>query len=1571
MRKIHSTPSHSFSIGHTLRALRATGWSGFEGLVATLLTGLTDHSLLLASSGLQSGLDSRTSHKSDVLIAVECKRYHEDKPLSQRELLGEINAAVTAHPQLDCWILAATRPISAQEESTLEAECRARGIEYLSLGCATLPNIGLLDALCASQAARALEYLKAACAGEAQIEAFEQATQYIASRAETAVRVEELRRQLSVASLGFSVFRDNLNRRLSDDLADVIRCKHRFRCSLGSHALPKGVTTVPRPAFRTRLHDLWADANNSTDHRAVVILGEEGDGKSWVVADWITDLISTPDAPAVFFIAAREPSSSIVDTLSSHACDYANIKSASAARPVLDRWLHTVGQRRAVVVFDGLNERLDQTLWSDLVADALQEYGTSIFLVLTCRRQTWQATYRPVMLYQPTELTIGPFDDHEFARALSLLPVQSRSSLIELGPLVRRPRYFHCACEHALKLGSTHELSIPLLYYLDWQHRQSRRPLLGLSTDNFELGLMELAERELQASRTFASRQTGSIETLRDHEFLGHLEELSSGGVLRRSGPLRRWQVEKPFLALGLGMYLASLLEETGGNIDERCELASATLGDTSSWDLTGDVMQQALQHALHTSPAFSVETQIALFTVWTQCLNGLDQAANVLPQLALLQPELVFGYADRAWRTSSSDNLIEIAVLKALIRVSRSRAHQNIATAWLCRWVGAVHQFGEDTRDDEDPAIHRYVDVDRLCGGRDCILQSSGVLLRREEQRFGIRLGRLALAVLSACDRRVYWQALVTALVANEAMGGTRSDVLAWIIRSSAQPLDDLADATVTTLLDDRDRVSDRAARKLLKLLGSPALMHRLPKIPPDPSPQRRPFQDEYDADPCGCFFIAPPRGALIGCLSRIDVPYHINAGRAEYLAADLDVEFPALFADRVRDYAKTLDVNRLRLQMGTDSEDVKWRDVEPLLCRIDPNLFADIIRRFAMTATTREGLALRQLSWSIEEYTDLLGPGEVAALRAAWQRHSAVLQSDANSPDDLFVEAMLAEAILPHLTADTQYAFLLARPPSSHEVLSMENTFKHLSPTEQVQRMAPRMGDPHNVRVALWFLRAQPEINLDVAVRLITEAMCSKDSGARGFGLALLQRIERARWPDIGGLDTWTDSSTAWVSERFYGTLMVMQATLPSAESLARCSKAHMGAVLAILDGSQADQWSKCYADLMMRALRRLASEAPTIPEYPAIEISAGKRHPWHRISLSRRPSTEVKFVAPMFSWGGLEPGGAEAFASVFQHDDQDGALNDLLNAALDAATEQGDWLFASLIPQEAIARIIQAQPSFIDEFDEVLGQAEAGRRIGRIQAVVEAMTAWGLRSGIVAAECWLDSLESASLHTNFKDALTGLSSRQAALLAAPASPSIETRWRSEMDHARSDHELYQIIYTLDSNGHRHWLLDEAAAHQKSGAPRGRALCISILAALTDDGQSLAELLPTLLVPPSSWYSELSELAQHYARGGKDYRRWLREAVSHDDAVLRVRAARLARHIEDGRAPLIRSQLFDDSTLSEAPRLRLHQPRLLRERNSRSQWAKNLDERLFGMKQLGHEVAPWLPIAKILQLQ
>lgn len=112
-------------LGPALQALVPTGPFGFEGLVKALLERLTGYRFHLASSGSQAGRDMACDRRSPTVLAVECKRYGDGTELRQTELLGKLLEAHIAIPDLDVWLLVASRPVSDQLHSALE-EARTR-----------------------------------------------------------------------------------------------------------------------------------------------------------------------------------------------------------------------------------------------------------------------------------------------------------------------------------------------------------------------------------------------------------------------------------------------------------------------------------------------------------------------------------------------------------------------------------------------------------------------------------------------------------------------------------------------------------------------------------------------------------------------------------------------------------------------------------------------------------------------------------------------------------------------------------------------------------------------------------------------------------------------------------------------------------------------------------------------------------------------------------------------------------------------------------------------------------------------------------------------------------------------------------------------------------------------------------------------------------------------------------------------------------------------------------------------------------------------------------------------------
>jgi hypothetical protein len=107
-------------LNKALQQLAATGSAGFEGLVQRLLENLTGYKFYLAQSGTQGGRDMSSDRANATVLAVECKRYGDDTELNTRELFGELLQAVGAIPQLDLWVLVASRAVPDQLYSALQ-----------------------------------------------------------------------------------------------------------------------------------------------------------------------------------------------------------------------------------------------------------------------------------------------------------------------------------------------------------------------------------------------------------------------------------------------------------------------------------------------------------------------------------------------------------------------------------------------------------------------------------------------------------------------------------------------------------------------------------------------------------------------------------------------------------------------------------------------------------------------------------------------------------------------------------------------------------------------------------------------------------------------------------------------------------------------------------------------------------------------------------------------------------------------------------------------------------------------------------------------------------------------------------------------------------------------------------------------------------------------------------------------------------------------------------------------------------------------------------------------------------
>lgn len=141
-----------------LREIVPTGKNGFEGLVAKLLGNLTGRHFYLARSGSQAGRDMRSDSFSGSVIAVECKRYGNNTELNKVELHDKLMQAVIDIPDLDLWVLVASRDIPDQLLTLLDKQAARQGVEFRAISAGDgSPNF--LEALCAQGIQTVLEFL--------------------------------------------------------------------------------------------------------------------------------------------------------------------------------------------------------------------------------------------------------------------------------------------------------------------------------------------------------------------------------------------------------------------------------------------------------------------------------------------------------------------------------------------------------------------------------------------------------------------------------------------------------------------------------------------------------------------------------------------------------------------------------------------------------------------------------------------------------------------------------------------------------------------------------------------------------------------------------------------------------------------------------------------------------------------------------------------------------------------------------------------------------------------------------------------------------------------------------------------------------------------------------------------------------------------------------------------------------------------------------------------------------------------------------------------------------------------
>jgi hypothetical protein len=318
-----------------------------------------------------------------LVVGLEGKRYGEDTPLPPDELKSKIVDAGQSHPGLDLWVLATTREISATDEKALTERGDQHGIAVAVIDWPSSPVLlPPLGVLCAA----------APHIGRAYIGDDEHAADWLDSLKRHDgfdATLSRLTDQLTRPDVGYAAVRHRLAGWLRRSFAD----EGIARANLDTFAnlLDPSVKRVRRAQVETALDSWWADRRR----QPVVLLGEEGVGKTWAVLSWWHDRAG-PDGdglPLALVMPARHVDTSDPEMLLAiPLARRTGVRTEEFWRQRLRLWLRDRDSDRApklLVIVDGLNQNWMFRDWSRLLQRFFaNEWKGQVAVILMPARRT-------------------------------------------------------------------------------------------------------------------------------------------------------------------------------------------------------------------------------------------------------------------------------------------------------------------------------------------------------------------------------------------------------------------------------------------------------------------------------------------------------------------------------------------------------------------------------------------------------------------------------------------------------------------------------------------------------------------------------------------------------------------------------------------------------------------------------------------------------------------------------------------------------------------------------------------------------------------------------------------------------------------------------------------------------------------------------------------------------------------------------------------------------------------------------------------------------------------------------
>jgi len=1197
---------HVEDLKSALLSLPATGERGFEGLIGEALREISGVPFRLADSGLQFGVDGKPTYEADA-ICYEAKRYDDTVPPDK--VLSKLARMSIRDPECDIWVLAATSQIGTQLADDARAVGAKDGLFVLILDWSetSLPPLAVALAM---GGMRVQEFLKNHIHDDKSLQRAIVSLEAVKASADFAPHADRIRTQCNEPAVGWAL----AQRANTDWLVDAFSSRRKAKAKFGQPLSPGDKDTAPVYQRRALIDRLLPYFTAASDERVVCILGGEGHGKSWIVAQsWL----ALADKPLMIFMTPNDfdetaGQNDVVDLLVSklrqQTGNWGSATTQQRWRRRLEQWrgrpeTHTP---RLIAIIDGINQRpeFDWARIIDSFGDQLNQLGGR--LVVTVRTPDFQNRVRGRLSVRFTEIHVPEWTELERDEILTGHGIRASDVHPAVATSLRNPRLLGIALELLDKADVTtlEELNVSRLLL---EHiRMSERDALVPQPMHECVRRLQKHAQEI-VSRMKANQQD-DLKIFEDN-----VGAVADGRFYQAvDGDPARYTLKADGLTLALGLLVIDRLrtaQRNGRILDAELE---ALLEPIAALDDTAKVILAALTVTAVDEP---YEQNIA-----SSLVRGFGSLQNPdhtqFPAFASLAKRRPQGFmeAARALSLAGGHQPNFDWIQQALIVAGRlSRAWQEMASevhVWLSVYSLSPERgmFGHPAH---DPPEKVQEERDK---NRRRVEENLGALSANE--RAILRNLPSEEGNLSALSR------LALFLLAGKALAPFASSLLNWSFSNALNP-DHGAPYKEFEHLVSLNRVDWPQTRMALLEVGAGLR--------------------EADVSTTG-------KWTLVNILHSTG---HSEDGKeARSLAENLTKDRPSFKSWRlIEDFCGTdpcdpaseqpdnvtrtaeqyaaIDVSKLRQTFGQTSEDHFFVMARPGIARFKPDIAVTKHREFAANVLSRTGFPLRQGLFELCQHSALLTINEARALVRKWADVKTAGKADGLSTRDTWIVSQyLLLLAFPFLSAREQVDILLSNETDEDVLLDLMNLAKPLAKGEFeiLLRAACSEENKRNQYLLLAHgnyasVQLSRDARTQIAALVRSESEHVRAQALRAIARSgdewLLGQVVESDWNA-------TDAESENGLEVWHGSVALLEAAarglIPHGEALDRISPRLYGRAAAMLD-----------VDAVREIARRIDAsihQAAGLGDglvAPDIELQVASSAPYEpsRYSVNERPS------------------------------------------------------------------------------------------------------------------------------------------------------------------------------------------------------------------------------------------------------------------------------------------------------------------------------------------------------------